>query len=132
MPITLNQSSDGRVLEVQASGKLTHDDYQAFTARFDRLLKQHGRVNVLFEMVDFHGWDAGGFWDDVKFDLKHFADVDRFAMVGDQIWEKNITDLARPFTAAQVRYFDRTDIEAARWWAAGAAVPVEEPHITRR
>ena len=37
---------------------------------------------MLFDMTDFHGWDAGAAWEDIKFDIKHFADIERLAMVG--------------------------------------------------
>ena len=120
MPIELNDSNDGRVLEVHARGTLSGDDYRTLLPAFEQRLKHHDKVNVLFEMVDFHGWDAKGFWSDLKFDLKHFTDVGRFAMVGDKAWEKNLTDLSRPFTMAEVRYFDRSHLDEARAWVAAA------------
>lgn len=75
MAIKLNEKNDGNVLEVQVTGKLAHDDYQTFVPDFERLLQKHGKLRVLFEMVDFHGWEAGAVWDDIKFDLKHFSDI---------------------------------------------------------
>lgn len=120
MPIAMNDSNNGRVLEVHASGTLTGDDYSKLLPAFEQRIKRHNKVNVLFDMVDFHGWDAKGLWGDLKFDLKHFADVGRFAMVGDQKWEKNLTDLSRPFTTAEVRYFDRSHLDEARAWVAAA------------
>lgn len=119
MPITITEKNGG-VLEVRASGKLQHADYPPLAATVERQLKQHDKVNVLWEMVDFHGWEPAAFWDDVKFDLQHFADVRRFAMVGDAKWEKNLTDLSRPFTTAEVRYFDSSRLDDARRWVAGA------------
>ena len=83
---------------------------------FENWVQQRERARVLFDMVNFEGWEPRAFWDDLKFDLKYFADVKRFAMVGDQGWQKNLTELSRPFTAAEVRFFDRNDIEAARRW----------------
>ena len=121
MAITLGDSNGGKVLEVRASGKLTHADYQVLLPAFEQRLKQHHRLRVLFEMADFHGWELAAFWDDVKFDVTHYADVERFAMVGDQKWEKDLTNLSRPFTAATVRYFDRGRIEDARRWLMEAA-----------
>ena len=53
---------------------------------FGRLVKQHAKINVLFEMVDFRGWKAAALWDDIKFDLKHFAGIERLAMVGEKQW----------------------------------------------
>ncbi|MEO8429409.1 MAG: STAS/SEC14 domain-containing protein, partial [Verrucomicrobiota bacterium] len=57
MPIKLTEKKDGKVLEVQVTGKLTHQDYQHFVPEFERLVKQHGKIRVLFDMVNFHGWE---------------------------------------------------------------------------
>ncbi len=88
----LSHSTDGTTgtLEVQVGQKLTHDDYQHFVLAFERLVKQHGKIRVLFQMSDFHGWDAGAVWADIEFDLKHFGDIERLAMVGDRKWEKGM------------------------------------------
>lgn len=116
MATQLAEKNGGRVLEVAVSGKLTHDDYQHFIPAFERLVTRHGKIRVLFEMTDFHGWEAAALWDDMKFDLKHFSDIDRLAMVGDKQWEKGMSVFCRPFTTATIRYFDRAAIEEARAW----------------
>jgi hypothetical protein len=119
MAIKLNETDAGKVLEVQVTGKLAHEDYQHFVPEFERLVKQHGKICVLFEMVDFHGWDGAALWDDIKFDLKHFSDIDRLAMVGDRKWEKGMSVFCRPFTTAKIRYFDRTSMAEAKVWVEG-------------
>jgi hypothetical protein len=116
MAIKLNEKNGGKVLEVQVNGKLTHDDYQHFVPKFEQMAKQHGKTRVLFEMMDFHGWEGAALWDDIKFDLNHFSDIERLAMVGDRKWEKGMSVFCRPFTTAQVRYFDRAAADEARQW----------------
>jgi hypothetical protein len=116
MATQLTEKNGGTVLEVTVNGKLAHSDYERFIPEFERLAKKHGKIRVLFEMSDFHGWDPGGLWDDIKFDLKHFSDIERLAMVGDQQWEKGMSMFCRPFTTATIRYFDHAAIEDARKW----------------
>jgi len=118
MAIKLNESNGGKVLEVQVTGKLTHEDYQSFIPEFERLLKEHGKIRVLFEMVEFHSWEGAAMGDDIKFDLKHFSDIDRLALVGDKKWEKGMSVFCRPFTTAKIRYFDHAAIAEARAWVA--------------
>jgi hypothetical protein len=120
MSTQLTEKDDGKVLEVAVSGKLTHDDYRQFVPAFERLAKQHGKIRVLFEMTDFHGWDMAALWDDIKFDVKHFSDIDRLAMVGEKRWEQGMARFCRPFTTATVRYFDHGHIEDARQWLNAA------------
>jgi universal stress protein A len=116
MGMQWKEEDHGKVLEVQASGKLGHEDYERFAAEFDRLVKEHGMVSVLFDMVDFHGWTPRALWDDLKLDLRHSGEMKRVAMVGDKQWEKRASMLFRPVTPAQVRYYDRSKIDEARDW----------------
>jgi hypothetical protein len=116
MAIKLNEKNEGKVLEVQVTGKLHHDDYQDFVPAFDRLVKLHGKIRVLFEMVDFHGWAGAALLDDIKFDVKHFNHIHRLAMVGDRKWEKALSVFCEVFTNAQIQYFDRSEIDWARKW----------------
>lgn len=120
MATTLTEIDGGKILEVQTRGKLTHEDYQRFASTFEAMFKLHGKLNVLFEMVDFHGWDASAMWDELKFDLKHFSDIQRLALVGDKKWEKGMSVFCRPFTAAKIRYFDATELGQARAWVQGS------------
>jgi hypothetical protein len=110
------ETKGGKVLQVRVSDKLKHEDYEHFVPEFERLVKQHGKIRVLFEMTDFHGWEAMAFWDDVKFDVKHFSDIERIAMLGDTKWEKAMSVFCKPFTTAKIRYFDRGAIAEARAW----------------
>jgi hypothetical protein len=116
MSVSLIEKNDGKLLEVHVSGKLADDDYRHFVPQFERLVARHGRIRVLFEMSQFHGWEAKALWDDIKFDLKHFEDIERLAMVGERKWQKGMAAFCKPFTTATVRYFDHDQAESARDW----------------
>ncbi|HEV8543900.1 MAG TPA: STAS/SEC14 domain-containing protein [Verrucomicrobiae bacterium] len=116
MAIQLTEENGGAILEVRVSGKLAHEDYQRFVPEFDRIVKQKGKLRVLFEMDDFHGWKGSALWDDLKFDLKHFSDIERLAMLGDKKWEEGMSVFCKPFTAAKIRYFDSVERTEARAW----------------
>lgn len=119
MAIKLTERNEGKFLEVQVTGKLAHADYEHFVPEFERLVQKHGKIRVLFDMVDFHGWEAAALWEDIKFDLKHFKDIERLAMVGDKKWEKGMSAFCKPFTVAKIRYFDRAALPEAREWLEG-------------
>jgi hypothetical protein len=116
MPIQLNEENGGKILVVNISGKVVKADYPGFVSEFERLLRQHGKLRVLFNMTGFTGWDAGAAWEDIKFDMKHFADIERLAMVGDKKWQHGMAVVFKPFTRATTRYFDHSDIAGARKW----------------
>jgi len=116
MPILLNEENDGKILVVRVSGKLVAADYEHFVPEFDRLVQQHGKLRLLFDMADFHGWTAGALWEDTKFALHHFADIERLAMIGDQKWQHGMASFCKPFTKAAIRYFEHAQAGQARTW----------------
>ena len=123
MGIKLTTRRDGRILEVVATGRLNDEDYRWFVPEFDRLARKHGSVRVLFELFQFRGWNARAAWDDFKFGVKHFGDIERLALVGEKKWHRWMAELCRPFTRAQVRYYDAAEIENARAWLEADGQP---------
>jgi hypothetical protein len=117
MPIKLREQNGDKITVLDVSGTLEKADYQQhFAAHFDQLVKEHGKLRVLFDMTDFHGWNAGAMWEELKFDSTHATDMERIAAVGDKKWEEGMMKFCKPFTTAAVKYFDRAEIEAAREW----------------
>jgi hypothetical protein len=52
--------------------------------------------------------------------MNHYRDIERLALVGDKAWEKHMGAFCKPFTKAEVRYFDRSEMaEARRWLSEG-------------
>jgi len=115
MPLTL-KTLGSKVLWVQASGKFSKEDYQHFVPEVERLISKFGKIRIVFEMQDFHGWEAGALWEDIKFDWKHFSDIERLAIVGDKKWEEWMAKFCKPFTTATIRYFDAAQAEEAQVW----------------
>jgi hypothetical protein len=116
MPILLEEENDGKIVVAQISRKLVAADYEHFVPEFDRLVLKHGKLRLLFDMADFHGWTAGALWEDTKFALHHFADIERLAMVGDEKWQHGMATFCKPFTKATIRYFDHSKADEARQW----------------
>ena len=116
MPIELKEESGSNVLLIRVSGTLVKADYKHFVPEFEHFLGQYGKLRVLFDMTDLHGWAPGAAWEDIKFDLKHFADIERLAMVGEKKWQHSMATLWRPFTEATTRYFDHTEVAEAKKW----------------
>ena len=121
MPVDVKTQEESRknIVAVRATGKLGKADYEHFVPEVERLIKQEGKIRLLFEMHDFHGWEPTALWEDIKFDVKHFADIERIAMVGEEKWEQWMASFCRPFTSAAIRYFDQAQAAEARTWIAG-------------
>jgi hypothetical protein len=122
---SLETISAGRVLEVRVVGKLTKEAYETFVPAVDAQIKQYGKLRILFVMQDFHGWTAGALWEDLKFDVTHWKDIERLAVVGDKKWEKGMAAFCKPFTKAEIRYFDLAQLEQAREWLQSESAPAK-------
>ena len=116
MPIKLNEENGGKRLAVHVSGKLIKEDYEHFVPEFERLVREHGKLCVLFDMTGFHGWDAGALWADTQFAIHHFSDIEKIAMVGETKRQKGMAVFCKPFTKAKIQYFDHINASAARTW----------------
>lgn len=116
--IRLTSSKGGRILSVGIQGRLAKGDYEAFVPEVERQIEAHGKIRIVVELVDFHGWSAGALWEDIKFDLKHFGDIEKLAIVGDKTWERGMAVFCRPFTRAEVKFFGPDEREEAYLWTA--------------
>ena len=111
----LPQSTD-KVLGFKISGKLHDEDYKKFVPVIDAAVAKVGKVRMLAQFEDFHGWDLHALWDDIKFATTHCLSIERIALVGDRKWEAWMTKVCKPFTIAKIRYFDVSEIEEAWKW----------------
>lgn len=116
MSVDLQEEAGGRILLAKLSDKLTMEDYARFVPEVERLIKQHGKIRMLVQMHDFHGWTTGALWRDVKFDLKHFRDIERLALVGEKAWEHGMAVFCKPFTTAKIHYFNESKADEALEW----------------
>jgi len=116
MAIHLTEESGSKIIVAQVSGTLAKADFEHFVPEFERLVRDRGKLRILFDMISFHGWEAGAVRDEINFDLDHFSDIERLAMVGDKAWEHAMAILCKPFTTAEVRYFDHAQTAEARKW----------------
>jgi hypothetical protein len=108
--------AEGSYLEVTLTGMLTKEFYERFVPAVDAQIKERGKLRLLLRMHDFHGWTAGALWEDLKFDLHHWHDIERLAMVGETKWQKGMAVFCRPFTTAKIKYFDQEQLDEAREW----------------
>jgi len=109
-----------KILAFKMSGKLYDEDYKKFVPLVDNAVAKDGKVRILAQFHDFHGWDAHALWDDIKFSTTHCTKIERIALVGDEAWEKGMAAVCKPFTMAKIRYFDSSEMRAAQDWLSEA------------
>jgi len=103
-------------IELNIRDKLTAEDYRRFRELTDQRIERQGRINLLVVVKDFAGWTPAALWEDLKFDVAHYNDVARLAIVGKDPSQHWMATVSKPFTAAEVKYYSFGDIEMARDW----------------
>jgi len=114
--IELLETSSDKTVQFRLSGKLHDEDYKTFVPLVDRSIAAHGKTRILVHFHDFEGWDAHALWDDIKFATTHCTTIERIALIGEKEWQKYMALVCKPFTQAQIQYFDIADINAATEW----------------
>ena len=115
MTVQVDESQE-KFMTIRLSEKLGKEDYEHFVPLVEKRIAEQGKLRLLVEMHDFHGWEMAALWEDIKFDAKHWRDIERLALVGETKWEKGMAVFCKPFTTAKVRYFDVADMDQARQW----------------
>lgn len=75
-----------------------------------------GPLRVMIRLEDFEGWEIGGLWQELKFEMKHRGEFGRVAVIGEGLLEQWGAMLAAPFAGAELRFFPGDREQEARDW----------------
>ena len=98
------------------SGKITNDDYDKISPLIDQKVAEEGKLNALFIIESIDSMSAKALWEDLKVDFKHANDFGKVAIVGDKKWEWALTQISKPFTSAEIRFFNKEERAEAEAW----------------
>jgi hypothetical protein len=109
------------VLGIEASGKVTHEDYQNILIPKAEAMMAKGPVKILYVIgPEFTGYELEALWDDTTFGVKHWRDFSRAAVVTDLAWIRGLISMFKPFFPCEARLFGVADLAAARSWITSA------------
>jgi len=108
--------TEGNVIATKSIEKLTKSDYASILPILINRLQTYKNIRWYFEMENFQGWELKAFWQDVKFDVQHANDFEKIAMVGEKKWQGWMTDLMKPFTKAEIKFFELEERNTALEW----------------
>lgn len=103
-------------LALEIHGRLEKEDYDHLVPVAEERIREHDQIDLLVDVTDFHGWSPAALWQELKFDVKHYRDVSRLAIVGSEADQEWMATTAKPFTSAKVKFFPESEIVAAREW----------------
>lgn len=108
------------VIGIEASGKVTHEDYKNVLIPKLEALIAKGPAKLLYVIGEgFDGYELEAMWDDTAFGVKHWHDFSRIGVVADQAWVRAGVAAFKPFYPGEVRLFKLAGLEEAKAWIAG-------------
>ena len=109
------------VLAIEASGKVTHDDYRNTLIPKAEAMMAKGPIKMLYVIgKDFASFELQALWDDGAFGLRHWYDFSHIAVVTDHAWMRAMVSMFKPFFHGNVRLFGLAELPAAKDWIASA------------
>ena len=116
--IEVMSESQGNVIGVRVSGKITTREYEAtIIPRIEAVLKEYGKARFMYVLDEgFQGAEVGAVWDDTKLGLKHRHDFDKLALVGGGRWMEWLTKLCARLISGETRTFTLEQLPEAWAW----------------
>jgi hypothetical protein len=114
--IKIEDATAGKIISIVVVGKLGKEDYERFVPQLEEYITNEDNIRLLVELRKFTGFSAAAMWEDFKLGVKHSNKIKRLAVIGEKTWQKAMTLFAKPFTTAQVRYFNENELEEANKW----------------
>lgn len=106
-------------LELTIHGTVRKADYELFRPHVEGRLEKHDKTSLLVHVAELSGFTPAALWEDLKFDVAHYNDVERLAVVGEDTSREWMATISKPFSAADIKYFTEAQLDDARNWVGG-------------
>jgi hypothetical protein len=108
------------VMAIEASGKITHEDYRDTLIPGAEAMIAKGPIRLLYVIgEDFTGFEAEALWDDSVFGIRHWYDFSHIDVVTDHAWLSTMVKMFKPFFHGEVRVFRFAELPDAKEWITG-------------
>ena len=114
------QNLPDNVLAIEASGKVTGDDYeQVIIPAIETKLKQFDKISFLYYLgPDFDSFEGEALWDDAKTGLKHMTHLEKIAIVTDVDWIARATKTFGFMMPCEVKIYTNAQLAEAKTWVS--------------
>ncbi len=118
--LTLIEGLPDNVLGVEATGKITHQDYQNTLIPQAEARMSKGPIRMLY-VLRSDDFALEALWNDTSFGFKHWHDFTHIAVVADHAWIRSVISLFTPFFPGKVQLFKLAELPAAKVWISADA-----------
>ena len=114
--------SEGKVLGVEITGKVTAEEERAWIRRIEEILEEYASFSALVVLKEGARWSLKANWEDLKWLMSHQIEIDRIAVVCDSAGWKSWITLDIPFANLMgigEKTFKTTEMAEAWAWVRG-------------
>jgi len=119
--VELEQPANSNVIIVNATGKITDDDYEdTLVPAIEAKLKEYDKIRLLYLLGEaYGGFEADAMWEDTKIGMKHLTDYEKIGLVTDEKWIRRSVKAFGFLMPGEVKLFSNDQLEEAKMWIAG-------------
>ena len=110
---------DTNIVGFQLSDTLTEEDHDLFGSALQSELETHTTTRLFLEIDGVDDWEPEDKWEELALDIRYVQDLDKVAVVGDDIWEPLMDKIELLFPMSQIQAYDDEDREEALEWIRG-------------
>lgn len=114
--VRIEREKSENMIRTLVSDLLTREDYDKMLPALQQTVNEWNGIRWYFEMRNFGGWEPGATFQELKFEIEHADEVAKIALVGTKKWQEWLTEATKPFTLAEVRFFEYPEREEAIRW----------------
>jgi len=111
----LNKSAKN-AMAYRISQPLSRIEVREMVAEIEGEISASGKIRVLIDLQSFPYAELGAFWEDLKFDVSHAREIERFALVGGGEVEKWSARIFGALSWTKCRCFETGQVEEAWSW----------------
>ena len=110
---------DTNIVGFRLGDTLTEDDYDDFVSELRHELEAHTTTRLVLEIDGVDGWEPEDQWEALALDVRHVQDLDKVAVIGDDVWEPLLDKIELLFPMSQIQTYEDADREEALGWIRG-------------
>ena len=110
---------DTNIVGFQLSDTLTEEDYEGFASELRSELEAHTTTRLVLEIDGVEEWEPEEKWEEFAIDIRLVQDLDKVAVIGDDIWDTLLDKVELLFPMSQIQTYDSEDREEALEWVRG-------------
>jgi SpoIIAA-like len=104
---------------LEASGKVTDDDYRDVLVPTVKAALEKGKVRLLYVLPEGFSYSPGAVWADSKLWFKDLKSWERVAIVSDADWLENAVEAFGWMMPGEIKVFESDEVRDAKAWLVG-------------